>query len=322
MKRLVLVFTAVFLGLCQLAIAQKGKPEPFEILVGGTFAKPKIIPALDKLALAQIRVHYNLTTTTRVVGKEKSTGQIAGAKLTAFMETTDGKLTDSDFQEITDHFHRYFEQQLKAAGISTVDWNTIAATEFYTDGIENPAGKAATESNASVTKTAQQGNTLYRGALAFAFGKANKASAFCKSIGAPAAFFNLTVDFADVLLDVDIKTQSAGFYSVPRSRTWKYNSAVKANMCVIPSDGATLTLFWNEKSQAETLMLKQDISAGVEYHTEISQDPSRMKNSLWAFSKEMNPVVIETTRDQYKAAAKKALENYADAFVAFQKQSK
>ncbi len=322
MKRSI-IFSAIILLLCQLGIAQKGDAEVFEIGVGGTFAKPKIIPSLDKLAIAQITVHYNLTTTTKAIGQEKSSGKVAGAKLTAFLETTDGKLTDEDFQEITDHFYVYFQQKLKAGGIPTVDWNTITATDFYAEGIEKPSGKPDTETNASAVSTANKGNTLYRGATAFAFGKINKASNFCKKIDAPAAFFNLTVDFANVMLDVDIKTQtSGGLYNVPVSRTWKYNSSVKAEMSVIPSDLGTLTLFWNEKSQAESLMLRKDISSNVEYHTEIGQDPSRMKNSLWAFSKEMNPVVIETTRDKYKAAAKKALENYADAFVAMQKEIK
>ncbi len=322
MKRLVFVFTAIIIGLFQVAVAQKGDPQKFEIGVGGTFAKPKIIPALDKLALAQIRVTYNLTTTTKTIGQEKSTGQVAGAKLTAFLETSDGKLTDADFQEITDHFSTYFQQQLNAAGIATVDWSAITANDFYTDGVEKPSGKADTETYASSTSTAHNGNTLYRGAIAFTFGKANKASAFSKKVDAPAAFFNLTVDFADVMLDVDIKTQTSGLYSVPTSRTWKYNSAVKAEVSVIPSDMGSLTLFWNEKSQSENLMLKKDIGSGVEYADQMSQDPSRMKNSLWAFRKEMNPVVVETTRDKYKAAAKKALENYADAFVAFQKETK
>jgi hypothetical protein len=318
-----LILSMIFLVLCYVAVAQKGDAEIFTIAVGGTFAKPKIIPALDKLALAQIRVQYLLTTTTRTIGQEKSTGQVAGAKLTAFLETTDGKLTDEDFQEITDHFYVYFQQKLKASGIVTVDWNAITATDFYADGVEKPAAKPDTETNASFVSTAYKGNTLYRGAIAFAFGKINKASTFCKKLDAPAAFFNLTVDFADVMLDVDIKTQtSGGLYNVPTSRTWKYNSAVKAEMSVIPSDLGSLTLFWNEKSQSESLMLKKDIKADVTYHTEMSQDPSRMKNSLWAFRKEMNPVVIETTRDKYKAAAKKALENYADAFVTMQQEVK
>ncbi|HNI96129.1 MAG TPA: HrcA family transcriptional regulator, partial [Leptospiraceae bacterium] len=46
-------------------------------------------------------------------------------------ETTDGKLTDADFQEITDHFYNYFQRKLAAAGIDSVAWSTIAGTDFY-----------------------------------------------------------------------------------------------------------------------------------------------------------------------------------------------
>jgi hypothetical protein len=52
------------------------------------------------------------------------------------------------------------------------------------------------------------------------------------------------------------------------------------------------------------------------YETSISQDPSKMKNNPFRFAKEMVPVVIETTREGYKNAAKKALEAYANEFVA------
>ncbi|MFN8395893.1 MAG: hypothetical protein U0176_14750 [Bacteroidia bacterium] len=87
----------------------------------------------------------------------------------------------------------------------------------------------------------------------------------------------------------------------------KYNSAVLAKVTVTPSDANSNSLFWNEKSGSEALVVRGDISAGTNYADQVSQDESRMKNSLWAFSKEMKPVVIETTRDKYKAAAKASL---------------
>jgi hypothetical protein len=288
-----------------------------EVVVGGTFAKPKIIPGLTKLAIAQITISYKLTSTGKVIGKEKSTGQMAGAKLTAFLETTDGNLNEADFQEITDYFYSYFQKKLASSGIDTVAWSTIAATEFYKSADEKaPDPGGSTSANAWMNSSANKGNVIYGGSIAFAFGKAKKAGKFCEEIGAPAGFFNLNVDFADILLDVDIKTTGGGFYSVPTSRTWKYNSQVKAEVKVTPTDFNTNTLFWNEKMGSEALIVRKDIAAGVNYSDNVSQDVSRKKNNPWAFAKEMNPVVIETTRVKYKEAAKKALEKYADAFVA------
>lgn len=323
MKTILSIFLTLFL-IGGLAFAQDNDASKLMIGVGGTFAKPKIIPSLQKLAIAQITVNYKLTSTTKVVGNEKSSGAVAGAKLTAFLETTDGKLTEADFQECTDHLYAYMEQKLKENNISTVPWSTIAATEFYQNNSEKEASTGGENSNnVWVTSRAHNGNSLYGGGIAFTFGKAKSATAFCEQIGAPAAFFNLTVDFADVLLDVDIKSTShQGYYSIEKTRTWKYNSAVGAEMNVIPTNPTSFSLFWNEKYQSETLYQLQDIKGGTTYHDNMSNDPGRMKNSMWAFRKEMNPVVIETTREKYKAAAKKALEKYADAFIAKHKNPK
>ncbi|HEX2898199.1 MAG TPA: hypothetical protein VHS96_00615 [Bacteroidia bacterium] len=321
MKKLLGLFALIVLT-GNLLLAQASDADKLVIGVGGTFAKPKIIPSLQKLAIAQIKVNYKLTSTTRTVSKEKSTGAIAGAKLTAFLETTDGKLTEQDFQEITDYFYGYFQRSLKANGIDTVAWATIAATEFYQNASEKTVeASSETSGNAWATASAHKGNILYGGNIGFAMGKIKKASAFCEEVGAPAAFFNITVDFADVMVDVDIKTSGLGFYSIPKSRSWKYNSAVAAQVKVVPTNPG-FSLFWNEKSQSESLYLNNDIESGVVYHDEMNQDLARMKNSMWAFSKEMNPVVIETTREKYKAAAKKALEKYADALIAKHKELK
>ena len=53
--------------------------------------KPKILSKLDKLALAQITINYKLVTTAKTVTQEKKTGQTAGARVTAILETTDGE---------------------------------------------------------------------------------------------------------------------------------------------------------------------------------------------------------------------------------------
>src|SRR5689334_8427735 len=105
----------------------KEEPEKFIITVGGSFAKPKIIPALDKLALTQLRINYKMTSTAKAMTNQKQDdGIIAGAKITASLETTDGELSPVDFQEITDYAYTYFQKALKDNGIEPVDWNKIA----------------------------------------------------------------------------------------------------------------------------------------------------------------------------------------------------
>jgi hypothetical protein len=312
-KQLQLIVIIAFIS--NLIYAQTNDADKFEILVGGSFAKPKIIPKLNKLALAQLTINYKLTTTARSVGNEKSTGAKSGAKITAYLETTDGALTEADFQEVSDYFYFYFQKKLKENGIDTVAWNTITGTDFYKN-VDKEADKGKEKGeNVWVTNSAHKGNEMYGGNLAFAFGKIKKATNFCEQVGAPAGFFHLTVDFADVLINVNISTSGSGLYS-PQTRTTKTNWAVNPEMKVISSKPGDFSLFWNEKTQGETLVLKNDIDAGINYIDKISEDTSRLKNSLWAFSKEMDPVVIETTKEKYKAAAKKALEKYVDAFIA------
>jgi len=320
-KRFILMsFIAMF---SNLIIAQSNDANKLEIVVGGSFAKPKIIPALSNLALAQITVNYNLTSTERSAGHEKSTGATSGAKITAYLETTDGELTTADFQEITDYFYSYFQKKLKENGIDTVAWNSIVETDFYKNAVEKVSegeeDRQGKNGNVWVTNNAHKGNTLYGGATPFAFGKIKKASKFCEEIGAPAGFFHITVDFADIMVHVGIKTEGSGLYYY-QTRTTKTEWAVKSEMKVAASTHGN-SLFWNKKSQAESLIQRGDLEAISNYHDAINEDASRLKNwysfsKLWAFNKELNPIVIETTRAKYKAAAKKALEKYADAFIA------
>lgn len=296
----------------------KQNAEKLKLMLAGTFAKPKILPNLKKFALPQIRVNYKLTTTESTIGKEKSTGAIAGAKLAAYLETTDGKLTQEDFQEITDHFYHYFQLKLKEAGADTVSWSTIANTEFYKSGNDDD-DKGDREDPVAMSASANRGNVLYRGKTAFAFGKAKRASSFCDEIGAAAGFLNITLDFANILLDVKIKSsEHANLYSIEKTRSFKYNGTVIPQMIIVPTNfgNSPGSLLWNEKSQAEGLAVTENIEGDGTYSEKISQDPSRLKNHPFQFAKKLTPVVIETTRSKYKEAAKRSLEKFADAFIA------
>ena len=304
-----------------VAVAQteesKQNAEKFKLYLGGTFAKPKILPKLEKFALAQIRVNYKLSSTESVVGKEKSSGSMAGAKLAAYLETTDGKLTTDDFQEISNHFYYYFQGKLKAAGIDTVAWSAIANAEFYKDG-DAEAEKTDDDDPVMMTANANNGNIMYRGKTAFTFGKIKKASRFCEELGAPAGFFNLTLDFANILLDVKIKTaEHQNMYVIERTKSFKYDGTVIPQMIILPANFGSVrgSLLWNEKSVAESFGLIDNIEGDGTYSDKISQDVTRVKNNPFQFAKKLTPVVIETTRGKYKEAAKRSLEKFADAFV-------
>lgn len=320
-------FIVIILLIINQIYAQSNDADKFTIGVGGTFAKPKIIPNMNKLALAQITIHYKLTSTEKT-GAKSNKGEKAGAKISAYLETTDGELTSNDFQEITDYFYSYFQKKLQENGIDTVAWSTITETDFYkNEDREGDKDKKEKNENSWVTHTAHTGNILYGGGIPFAFGKIKKVSRFCEQIGAPAAFFYLTVDFADLMVNLEMQTTTSEnyFYSTTtRKKTYKW--AVNPTMSVTPFSpslsGGNISLFWNEKSQSESLLLKYDITSDVKYADAANEDASKLKNSLWAFRKEMTPVVIETTVEKYKAAAKKALEKFADVFIANRQEFK
>ncbi len=298
--------------------------EYINVGVGGTFGKSKIMTHLDKLGIAQITVNYKLTTTERTVAKDKSSGKVAGAKITAFMETTDGDLTAADLQEVTDHFYHYFQNALKKNGIDTVAWSAITASDFYKSADDKTEDGEEEKKNGQVwiTRNANNGNKMYGGNIGFAFGKGVRAVKFAKQFEAPMGFFHITVDFADVLVNMEIRSGShVGYYQVTTTTTKKYATFVKANMKVTTCEmGHSMLL--NEKGVAENILLDAEIESNAPYHTSINEDRSRLKNNLFGFAKQMDPVVIETTRAKYKEAAKVALEKYADAFIEKSKQMK
>jgi len=310
------ILLAVAIALATTSLAQKKGEKPPKDSDQFNVEKSKVVGKMTGLALAQITIEYKVTSTAKTQGQDATTGTKAGAKISAYLETTDGPLTDDDFQEITDHFYGAMQRALKAQGYDTVAWNAITATDFYKNGaLEEAKEKEEKGENAWMTSTAHHGNKLHGKELAFAFGKIKKASAFCEEVNATAGFFYVTVDFADVLVNIDISTAGSGLY-YPKTQTKKINSAVRPVVKVIENRQGWFPLFWNAKSQGEIWpMWHRGIASDMVYQDNIGEDASRLKNSMWAFRKEMTPVVIETTRAKYKAAAKDALNNYALAFV-------
>lgn len=304
-------------GYTQISEVQKQDAEKIKLMLAGTFAKPRILPGLQKFAVAQLSITYKLNTSESVIGKERSTGAMAGAKLKAFLETTDGELTQEDFQEITDYFYHSFQKKLQAAGVDTVAWSAVANTDFYKS--QDDRKPEFDKEQITISTNANNGNTLWGGKTGFAFGKIKKAMRFCNELGADAGYFYLTLDFADILLDVKINSgEKQNMFFIEKTRTFKYSGTVIPQMIISANTGANaaLSMLMNEKGGTETLVITNNLEGDGTYSDKVSQDPARLKRNLFAFAKSLNPVVIETTRAKYKAAAKQSLDKYADAFIA------
>lgn len=331
------VLTAISFFCVFTATAQENNlAEAIDITAGGTFGKAKILKKTNKLVLAQVAVAFKQMTTKAVQMTEKkrtlfgkSPGKSATASVTAYLETTDGELNDNDYLEVTNHFHNYFQVKLKEAGIDTVAWAGISNTEFFKDNLkekEDDNEEEKSKGNSWVTYNAYNGALFFKKPTQLAFLRLKKAAKLCDEFDGPALFINTTVDFADLDVAVDVKTSGYKSTWTPNSSqttTMKSETKVRAFM-KIPAltDRAEYSYLINEKQAAESISIANELPAEVDYATSLVEDPERATKRSKFFSvslskkMESDPVVISTTREKYKAAAKKALEKYADAFIA------
>jgi len=321
-KKLLLLMLATLL--CGTAFAQK-KGQALEKSDASRFNwdKSKLIPNLKKLAITELTVNYKLTTTAKTIAQERSTGKIAGARVSAYLEFTDTEPTQDDFQGITDHFYRYFQKKLKANGIDTVGWNEMTASDFYQKIGDDDKDDSRKEGggNEWVVCTANKGKIVHSGQAGFAGGKGKRATDFAKDFGTGASF-KVNVDFADVLVNLEIKSTARkdlfdGWY-YPATTKQKYTWAVHAMMLVGDQDNKQWTYIWGTKGWPEFLFQWNDIPVDGNYATSLTEDVSKARSGLakqFAFRKELTPVLIQTTRDKYKAAATQAVEKWVDAFV-------
>jgi hypothetical protein len=323
----ILMFAILFA--CGTVSAQKKKAEVAPPTDASRFNwdKSKLVPKLKKLAITELTVNYKLTTTAKTITKEdRSGGKIAGARVTAFLEFTDSEPTQADYQGITDHFYRYFQKKLKENGIDTVGWSEITASEFYQksggeEGVKEDSEKEG-GGNKWVSCTANKGKVVHSGMTGFAGGKGKRSMEFADQFGT-AATFKVNVDFADVMVNLDIKSTDrrdvGGGWYYPATTSKKYTWGVHAQMMVGDQENKELTYIWANKGWPEFLYQWNDIPVAGEYAESVTEDISKARSGLakgFAFRKELDPVLIQTTREKYIVAARNAVERWADAFVA------
>jgi hypothetical protein len=90
-------------------------------------------------------------------------------------------------------------------------------------------------------------------------------------------------------------------------------------MMVGDQEGKERTYIWAAKGWPEFLYQWNDIPVEGNYAESVTEDVSKARSGLakgFAFRKELDPVLIQTTREKYIAAATNAVEKWVDAFVA------
>jgi hypothetical protein len=360
-----LFFTLLITACSAMAVAQDF--DVFTFIKSGTFGKQTILKDMNKLAIPQATIIFKTATTKDylknerggLLGGRKSGGGTVTGKITAYLEITDGELTQEDYQLMADQFYGYLTKRLNENGIGTVDWNTITQKDFYQAGddaeeedktrkSEEKKGQIYTMVNANKGKTV----TTYDPSRTFNFGfagmKIKRAANFSEELGAPILFLHTVVDFVDLMLEGDVHTGSGvkyewmnnpvtktdfGLYEIKTSfKNYEMNAKAAPNVKVAgwtTWDGKSMggrLMFQNDRSKTDTYMFNADIPSFTEFATELTQDPNRKvlnkRENIFAKDIRYVPVVVATTKAKYMNAVQKALENFADALIYQVKLSK
>jgi Flp pilus assembly protein TadD len=279
-----------------------------------TFGKPDVAKKTNKLALSQVRVHYKIVTTRAAETRDN------GARVTVYL---DGAMTNQDLQQLTDEFYVTLQRKLGALGIEFTPWADIAKTEYYNNREEATAEKNNVNADggngqAWVSYTANQGPIFYRYDLTkgygelLAYGKMKKINKFTETVGADFASFDVVVDFTAIELATSKDTvwQDGGKYL-------KYGANM--NVAAMMSVPQSYTLLINQKNGFDQYASKlpigqRDFFSGKPYQDETKvayKTKTIFGDTKFAFT----PVVIDAKRELYIAAARRALELYADMFV-------
>lgn len=311
------IFILIAILLFQIPAAaqyEKIADETIQYLKAGTFGKPDVIKKTSKMALAQVRVHYKIVTTRAAETRDN------GARVTVYL---DGAMTNQDLQALTNEFYRTLQRKLGALGIEFADWDAIAKTDYYNNREEaqlekNNVNADGGNGQAWVSFTANEGPVFYRYDLVkaygepLAYGKMKKINKMTEQLGADFASFDVVVDFTAIEL------------ATSRDTVWEDGSkylryGANMNVAAMMSVPQSYALFINQKNGFDQYASRLPVAQRDFFSSKPYQDESKAAyktrtifgNDRFAFT----PVVIDAQRGLYIAAARRALELYAEIFV-------
>jgi hypothetical protein len=288
--------------------------ESIQYLKAGTFGKPDVIKKTTKMALSQVRVHYKIVTTKAAETRDN------GAKVTVYL---DGEMTNQDLQNLTDEFYVMLQRKLSALGIEFAPWDAITQTEYYNNREEaqlekNNVNADGGNGQAWVSFTANKGPVFYRYDLTkgygepLAFGKMKKIGKMTEAVGADFATFDVVVDFTAI----DLATSKDTVWE-DGTKYLSYGADLKIGaMMSVPQSYA---LFINQKMGFDQYASKLPIGQRDYFSGKPYQDDSKAAYKTRTIFGDtrftFTPIVIGARRELYVAAARRALELYADIFV-------
>jgi tetratricopeptide (TPR) repeat protein len=287
----------------------------FGYVKAGTFGKPEIIKRTSKFSIGQVRVHYKLVTS-----RSKKQGDNS-ADLTTYLESD---LTKGDLQNLTNEFYAILSQKLNQAGIGTVDWKAIEATETFQKELQKQAAKQGSDydgkaGQAWVSFTAFDAPVLlrykpYGWTELIGNGQQKAFKKLAEQTGGNFLSMDLVVDFASITLDAEIK-QDKGFifYGDPYFRA-EYRIGGMMN---IPAGYIWMSDAKNEFDQykIDLPIAERTPFTSAKPYEDASKASAKNKDTFGDGKIKFTPVIIPTTRDAYLNAARKVLTLYAEMFV-------
>jgi len=283
-------------------------------LKAGTFGKPDVAKKTSKLALAQVRVHYKIASTSAASTRDN------GARVTVYL---DGDMTNDDLQKLTNEFYSILQRKLSTMGIGFADWQAISATEYFSDRELATAERSNVYSDGSngqawVSFTANHGPLIYRysvdqtksfGNELLAFGKLKKVARMSESLEAEIATVDVVLDFTSIVLATEKGTvwQDGGKYV-----RYGANMDVAAIMNVPQS----YILMVDRKLKFDQYASKLPVAERGSFSEKPYSDPGKAALKTKALFGEpkftFTPVVISAKRELFLLAARRTLELYAD----------
>jgi hypothetical protein len=310
----------------------------------------KVLDGVKKLALPQTNVLFKRGTTTTILqtergafGGRKSGGKAVQVRQVAYLEFTDGDMTDAEFTELATYCNTAIENKAKAAGIEVVAWNAIEAAptykEFDADN-DDMANNTPTSDQIYRSYNANNGRmiskynpTKFMSGLV-AYGKQKKINRLAEELGdATLIVQTLVVDFVDIKLEADVKSGTSetalggGLYRVTNWSNYKADGDLFANIKLSGAKGpngaveTSRVMFFDHRNTIASAYLGLDIPSLLPYASDMANDQNKTEIKAKrdnVFAKDFNgvPKVIKSTKEAYKLAVKKVFDYYADIVIA------
>lgn len=339
----ILIFVALFLTEGSLHNPLFAQEEPIFVREDNSrLSRARILRGFDKVSVPQVSVMFKHTTKRSIykterslLGASRSGGGAVSADLTAYLVFSDEEPTSEEYQKLVNEFYDYLLKKFNEANIQTFPWETFASSNLYTQfggGEESDSDMEEFRrgGNAWMIVNAWNGprvvgyNPVNHRYTAPAVRGTTRMSNYLKDTGAEyLAILHLTVDFADIYLDGDVRT---GTTQRAFSSTQWGNYEVKYDLwpnikITSRENGGNNQFIFPTNRKFMVFHSNQDVKSGQPLNAQVSQDAEKIKRSSWLPNIyigqrfDIDPFVVETTKAEYLSQVKLALERYADALV-------